>query len=110
MHAVDGREGIRVLRKHSSMAIIALSSRDRESEMIATLDLGVDDFVCKSIKLGELMVRVRAALRTRFGFEPVAATHHAGHLTIDAATRTVATPIAAAHVEGIRNPAHFSNR
>lgn len=86
---IDGREVIRVLRKHSSVAIIALSSRDRESEMIATLDLGVDDFVCKPIKLGELMARVRAALRTRLSFEPVTSIYNAGHLTIDAATRTV---------------------
>ena len=86
---IDGRAVIRLLRKHLSVAIIALSSRDREPEKIATLDLGADDFVCKPIKLGELMARVRAALRTRMSFEPVTAVYQAGHLTIDAATRTV---------------------
>jgi two-component system KDP operon response regulator KdpE len=86
---IDGREVIRLLRKHLSVGIIALSSRDRESEKIATLDLGADDFVCKPIKLGELMARVRAALRTRMSFEPVTEVYHAGHLTVDAATRTV---------------------
>jgi len=86
---IDGREVIRVLRKHSSVAIIALSSRESESEMIATLDLGVDDFVCKPIKLGEFLARVRVALRTRLGFEAVTDVYHAGHLTIDAATRIV---------------------
>jgi len=86
---IDGREVIRILRKHSCVTIIALSSRDREPEKIATLDLGADDFVCKPIKLGELMARVRAALRARMRFEPVTDVYQAGHITIDAATRTV---------------------
>jgi two-component system KDP operon response regulator KdpE len=86
---IDGRAVIRLLRKHLSVAIIALSSRDRETEKIATLDLGADDFVCKPIKLGELMARVRATLRARMSIEPVTDVYHAGHLTIDAATRIV---------------------
>jgi len=86
---IDGREVIRILRKHSCVTIIALSSRDREPEKIATLDLGADYFVCKPIKLGEMMARVRAALRTRMSFEPVTDIYHAEHLTIDAAMRTV---------------------
>jgi CheY-like chemotaxis protein len=47
---IDGLEVIRVLRKHSSVAIIALSARDSESEKIATLDRGANDFVCKPPK------------------------------------------------------------
>ena len=42
---IDGREVIRVLRKHSPVAIIALSARDHESEKIATLDLGANDCI-----------------------------------------------------------------
>ena len=86
---IDGLEVIRVLRKHSSVAIIALSARDSELEKIATLDRGANDFVCKPPKLGELMARSRAALRTRVTSEPVTLVYQAGHLTIDAATRTV---------------------
>ena len=86
---IDGREVIRALRKHSPVAIIAGSARDQESEKIATLDLGANDFICKPIKVGELMARVRAALRTRVSFEPVTLVYQVGHLTIDAATRTV---------------------
>lgn len=86
---IDGREIIRVLRKHSSVAIIALSTRDHESEKIAVLDLGANDFVCKPIRLGELLARARVALRTRVNFKPVALIYQAGHLTIDAAARTV---------------------
>lgn len=85
---IDGREVIRVLRKHSPVAIIALSSRDFEAEKVATLDLGANDFVCKPIKVGELMARARAALRTRMS-EPVTLVYQVGHLVIDAATRTV---------------------
>jgi len=86
---IDGREVIRVLRKHSPVAIIALSAHDHESEKIATLDLGANDFICKPIRIGELLARARAALRTRINFEPVTLVYQAGHLTIDAATRTV---------------------
>jgi two-component system KDP operon response regulator KdpE len=85
----SGGEAIRVLRKHSPVAIIALSARDHESEKIATLDLGANDFICKPIKIGELLARARAALRTRVSFEQVTLVYQAGHLTIDAATRTV---------------------
>jgi two-component system, OmpR family, KDP operon response regulator KdpE len=86
---IDGKEVIRVLRKHSPAAIIAVSSRDFEAEKIATLDLGARDFVCKPIRFGELMARARAALRERVSFEPVSLVYQVGHLVIDAATRTV---------------------
>ncbi|HMK90448.1 MAG TPA: response regulator transcription factor [Methylocystis sp.] len=86
---IDGLEVIRVLRKHSTVAIIALSARDHETEKIAALDRGANDFVCKPIKLGELLARARAALRTRVNVEPVTLVYQVGHLTIDAATRTV---------------------
>jgi len=86
---IDGLEVIRVLRKHSTVAIIALSARDNEAEKIATLDRGANDFVCKPVKFGELMARARAALRTRVAAEPVTLVYQVGHLTIDAATRTV---------------------
>jgi two-component system, OmpR family, KDP operon response regulator KdpE len=86
---IDGKEVIRVLRKHSSVAIIAVSSRDFEAEKIATLDLGARDFVCKPVKFGELMARSRVALRERVSFEPVSLIYQVGCLVIDAATRTV---------------------
>lgn len=86
---IDGLEVISVLRKHSTVAIIALSSRDLESEKIAALDRGANDFVCKPFKVGELMARARAALRTRINVEPVTLVYQVGHLTIDAATRSV---------------------
>jgi two-component system KDP operon response regulator KdpE len=43
--------------------VIILSARDREQEKIAALDLGADDYVEKPFAIGELMARVRTALR-----------------------------------------------
>lgn len=86
---IEGREVIRVLRKHSPVAIIAMSSRDHEAEKVATLDQGANDFVCKPIKFGELMARTRAVLRARVSFEPVTLVYQVGHLVLDAATRSV---------------------
>ncbi|MFY9655161.1 MAG: response regulator transcription factor [Methylocystis sp.] len=86
---IEGLEVIRILRKHSHVAIIALSSRDEESEKIGALDRGANDFVCKPLRLGELLARARAALRYRAPSEPVTLVYQVGHLTIDAATRTV---------------------
>ncbi len=45
------------------MPIIVLSARDREAEKIEALDLGADDYVEKPFGIGELMARLRAALR-----------------------------------------------
>jgi two-component system KDP operon response regulator KdpE len=45
--------------------IIVLSARDRESEKIDALDLGADDFINKPFGVGELMARVRSAMRHR---------------------------------------------
>jgi two-component system KDP operon response regulator KdpE len=85
----NGGELIRVLREQSPAAIIAISDRDQESEKIAALDLGANDFICKPIKLGELAARLRSALRTHVSFvPPVSHVYKVGHLAIDGASRT----------------------
>ena len=61
----DGREVIRHVRGWSDVPIIVLSARDRESDKIEALDLGADDFVNKPFSVGELMARMRTALRHR---------------------------------------------
>ena len=55
------------------MPIIVISARDRESEKVEALDLGADDFVTKPFSVGELIARIRAALRNRIALrsEPV---------------------------------------
>ncbi|MDQ0510011.1 response regulator [Ancylobacter amanitiformis] len=62
---MDGKDVIRSLRGWSEVPIVVLSARDREIEKIEALDLGADDFVNKPFSMGELMARLRAALRHR---------------------------------------------
>lgn len=62
---MDGKEVIRRLREWSPVPILVLSARDREVEKIEALDLGADDFINKPFGMGELMARLRAALRHR---------------------------------------------
>lgn len=60
---MDGKEVIAQLRAWSKVPIVVLSARDREAEKIAALDLGADDYVNKPFGIGELMARLRTALR-----------------------------------------------
>lgn len=60
---MDGKDVISELRTWSKVPIIVLSARDREAEKIAALDLGADDYVNKPFGIGELMARLRTALR-----------------------------------------------
>jgi two-component system KDP operon response regulator KdpE len=61
----DGKDVIRAVRKWSNVPIIVLSAREREAEKIEALDLGGDDFVNKPFGVGELLARMRTALRHR---------------------------------------------
>jgi two-component system KDP operon response regulator KdpE len=61
----DGKDVIRRVRQWSDVPIVVLSARDREAEKIEALDLGADDFVNKPFGVGELMARLRTALRHR---------------------------------------------
>jgi two-component system KDP operon response regulator KdpE len=53
------------LREFTDVPIIILSARDREAEKIKALDAGADDYVEKPFGLGELLARIRTALRHR---------------------------------------------
>jgi two-component system KDP operon response regulator KdpE len=59
----DGVEVIRRIRQWSPMPIIVLSARAQERSKIEALDAGADDYVTKPFGIGELLARVRAALR-----------------------------------------------
>ena len=59
----DGLDLIRELRQWSSMPILVLSARSDESDKIAALDAGADDYLLKPFGMGELLARIRAALR-----------------------------------------------
>jgi two-component system KDP operon response regulator KdpE len=62
---MDGKDVILALRKWTQVPIIVLSAREAEAERIAALDTGADDYVVKPFHTGELLARVRAALRHR---------------------------------------------
>ena len=63
---LDGKDIIRQLRMWTSTPIFVISADDEESEVVACLDLGADYYVKKPIAPGELLARVRAALRKTF--------------------------------------------
>ena len=60
---MDGEELIRTLRQSSMTPIIVLSARNQEQDKISALDLGANDYITKPFGTGELLARVRAALR-----------------------------------------------
>lgn len=61
----DGIQFIREVRQWSSMPVIVLSARSDEQDKINALDAGADDFLTKPFGVGELLARVRVALRHR---------------------------------------------
>jgi two-component system KDP operon response regulator KdpE len=60
---IDGVEVVRRIRAWSGMPILILSARSAETDKIAALDAGADDYVTKPFGVGELTARVRVALR-----------------------------------------------
>jgi two-component system KDP operon response regulator KdpE len=60
---MDGKDVIRTVREWSQMPIIVLSVRSEEDEKVAAFDLGANDYVTKPFGTGELLARLRAALR-----------------------------------------------
>lgn len=85
---IDGIDVVRQLREWSQIPIVILSVREHETEKIAALDAGADDYLTKPFGSGELMARLRAALRRtdRSADEPVCTI---GDLTVDLAQRRV---------------------
>ncbi len=88
---LDGTEVIRRLREWSRVPILVLSARTREQDKIAALDAGADDYLAKPFGVGELMARLRVALRhgaARAGGvgEPAFTS---GELRVDLAARRV---------------------
>lgn len=86
---MDGKEIIASLRGWSELPIVILSARDRESEKIAALDLGADDYVEKPFGIGELTARIRNALRRRSQNEVQPPLIQADGLRIDTVHRLV---------------------
>jgi len=64
---MDGLEVMRKLREWSAMPVLVLSARNQEDVKVAALDAGADDYLTKPFGVGELLARVRAALRRTSG-------------------------------------------
>jgi two-component system KDP operon response regulator KdpE len=85
---MDGRQVLLHLREWTTAPIIVMSVQQEESEKIACLDTGADDYVTKPFTIGELLARLRAALRRAFG-TPRKEVFTAGDLKLDFNRREV---------------------
>lgn len=79
----DGKDVIRRAREWSDVPIIVLSARERETEKIESLDLGADDYVNKPFNVGELLARMRTAMRHRMQRKAETPLLRVGDLEID---------------------------
>lgn len=87
---LDGFSITRWLRDHSEVPIIMLTARRAESDRIAGLEMGADDYMVKPFSPQELVSRVRAVLRrSRPSVDDPGTSIHYGDLDINSVTRTV---------------------
>ena len=87
----DGRDVARELRRSSRAPIIVLSARGLEHDKVTVLDLGADDYLTKPFGMGELLARIRVALRhaTLPAGSSTGTRYRAGNLLVDLSARTV---------------------
>src|SRR5229473_7409186 len=88
---MDGQQVLRRLREWLRAPILILSVRDQEQQKVTALDNGADDYLTKPFSTGELLARIRVALRhSAHGTnEPESSTFATGDLKVDLATRRV---------------------
>ena len=87
---MDGQDALVRLRAFSSVPVVVVSARDREAEKIAALDNGADDYVEKPFGVGELLARIRTALRHGRVQEGAPEVFRVEGLELDHARRRVA--------------------
>lgn len=85
----DGAELIRQVRARSAVPIIVLSARWETDDKVSALDMGANDYVTKPFGTGELLARIRAALRSSMGGNIVGRKFSVNDLTIDYDARKV---------------------
>jgi len=96
-----GLDVIRAVRVWDSIPIIVVSVRSDDTDKVAALDAGANDFVQKPFSTAELLARIRATLRSNAGRQAPAPIIHAGALRID---------IAGHEVRLNDQPVHFSRK
>jgi two-component system KDP operon response regulator KdpE len=85
---IDGKEVVRRLREWAATPIIVMSVRNEEAEKITALDAGADDYLTKPFTMGEMLARLRAALRRANDTSQIQ-IFKAGGLKVDLGGRTV---------------------
>jgi two-component system KDP operon response regulator KdpE len=100
---MDGFEVIRQLREWTAIPIIILSARGQERDKIAALDAGADDYVSKPFGVGELLARMRVAVRhaARNPSDPAETTFSLGELHVDLVHRQVTVAGSPVHLTPI---------
>ena len=87
---MDGQDFLKEIRAWSQVPIIVLTARDREQDKIQALDQGADDYLTKPFSIGELLARIRVALRrTKNSEQELGAIFENGALKIDPVKRQV---------------------
>ena len=95
---LDGQEVLKKLRQWLTVPIIILSARDQEHQKIAALDSGADDYLTKPFSTGELLARIRVALRHATRVEGDSSAFCCGDLKVDLAARRVTVKEAEIHL------------
>src|SRR5690242_1193983 len=97
---LDGQDVLRRLREWLTAPVIVLSAREQERQKIEALDAGADDYLTKPFGFGELLARIRVALRHVARGEPTE-RFVAGPLEVDVAARTVRVGGAEVHLSPV---------
>ena len=84
MPLVDGLDVCRILRAESDIAILLVTARSSENDMLLGLDIGADDYMTKPVSPRELMARVRALLRRSGAADGPSSILRVGDLEVDA--------------------------
>jgi two-component system KDP operon response regulator KdpE len=87
---MQGLDLLREIRKRRErIPIVILSSREDETDKIEALDIGADDYVTKPFGMGELLARMRAALRHQLQVQGERPVFRVGELSVDLVRRLV---------------------
>ena len=85
----DGSDVLRAIRGWSKVPVLVLSARDSETDKVAALDIGADDYVTKPFAINELLARMRAVLRRVVAHDLVPGKVVTEDFTVDLAAREV---------------------
>ncbi len=86
---MDGTDVLRRVRGFSDVPVIVVSVREDQSDKVAALDAGADDYVTKPFGMEELLARGRAAMRRKLPEDPAVPVQRFGALEVDLARRLV---------------------